>query len=183
MPLNTAWYACKLPEPTQREFLKRWVHGDFAKASDAEAFAKACKAIDDQGALFTPTPEVPMTAEEKEKVRKDRKKLLGDFDRLAMVGELLLTLSGAEPADLAKLLAGADGGVGAYLARIEHLAQVAGRVVGVLRTAQAIAAATALTLDLDGTGKADGAGEAADPAVPADAEPEHTEGESGEAAG
>ena len=149
LPINTAWYICQLAPETQRVFLKKWAHGDFPSAREAEAFAKARKAIEDQGELFTPALEAQLTEEQREQVTRARKKLVGDLDKLSMVGELLLTLANADPAELARLLAGADGGVGAYLARMEHLCAVTGKAAGVLRKAKAIAAATTLTLDFE----------------------------------
>ena len=166
LPINTAWYVCKLDADAQRMFLARWAHGEFPTARDAEEFAKAYREANEQGELFT--PEVQLTEDQREQVRTERRKLVSDIDRLSMAGELLLTLANADPAHLAQLLAGADGGVGAYRTRVEHLGAAAGKAAATLRKAQAIAAAAPLTLDLDNLPDAAGAGDTADDAEAAE---------------
>ncbi len=63
------------------------------------------------------------------------------MDRLAAAGQILADLAGMDTVELAEALAGAPGGVGAYLMRAEHLRDLAGKTAAKLRKAKALAAA------------------------------------------
>lgn len=146
LQVGVAWYVCKLPPDQQRRFLVKWARGEFSSARDAEAFAKACKAAEEQGGFFQ-LDESEHDEEAQEKVVAERKKVVSKIDRLATAGEILQELSQLNPVDLARLLAGADGGVGAYRQRVDHLKTLAGKVSAKLRKAQAIAASATVEID------------------------------------
>ena len=148
LQVGVAWYVCRLDADQQRRFLVRWARGDFSSARDAEAFAKACKVAEDQGGFFQ-LDEATHSEEEREKVAATRKKVIGKIDRLAAAGEILHELAQMEPLELAKILAGADGGVGAYRQRVDDLRSAASKVSGKLRKAQAIAASATVELNPD----------------------------------
>ncbi|MGI5151408.1 ParB/RepB/Spo0J family partition protein [Plantactinospora sp. CA-294935] len=146
MSVNVAWYVCRLSADQQRRFLVRWARGEFKSARDAEEFAKACKVAEDQGGFFD-IDEAAHTDEEREKVAQERKKVVGKIERLASAGEILQELSQLDPEDLARMLAGAQGGVAAYRQRVDDLKTLAGRVSAKLRKAQAIAASATVEID------------------------------------
>ncbi|MFR9780172.1 ParB/RepB/Spo0J family partition protein [Micromonospora sp. MS34] len=148
LQVGVAWYVCRLSADQQRRFLVKWARGEFSSARDAEAFAKACKAAEEQGGFFQ-LDEVEHSEEEQEKVVAKRKKVVSKIDRLAAAGEILAELAQLDEVELAKLLAGADGGVAAYRQRVEHLRTAAGKVATKLRKAQAIAASVTVKLDPD----------------------------------
>ncbi|MFI5493549.1 ParB/RepB/Spo0J family partition protein [Actinoplanes sp. NPDC051859] len=146
LPINAAWYVCKLPADTQQRFLVKWARGDFRSPRDAEEFAKACRAVEAQGSFFT-LDESEHTEERREEVAAARRRVISKVERLATAGEILTELAGTDPAELAQVLAGAEGGIAAYQERISHLQAAAGKAVTVLRKAAAIAAA--VTIDID----------------------------------
>ncbi|WP_167493116.1 ParB/RepB/Spo0J family partition protein [Micromonospora ureilytica] len=146
LQVGVAWYVCRLSADQQRRFLVKWARGEFSSARDAEAFAKACKAAEEQGGFFQ-LDEAEHSEEEQEKVVEKRKKVVSKIDRLAAAGEILAELAQLDEVELAKLLAGADGGVAAYRQRVDHLRTAAGKVSAKLRKAQAIAASVTVELD------------------------------------
>ncbi|MEV4704529.1 ParB/RepB/Spo0J family partition protein [Actinoplanes sp. NPDC049316] len=146
LPINAAWYVCKLDADTQQRFLVKWARGDFKSPRDAEEFAKACRHVQAQGSFFT-LDESQHSEEKQEEVAAARRRVITKIERLAVAGEILTELAGTDPAELAQVLAGADGGIAAYQERISHLQAAAGKTVTVLRKAAAIAAA--VTIDID----------------------------------
>lgn len=148
LQVGVAWYVCRLSADQQRRFLVRWARGEFSSARDAEAFAKACKAAEDQAGFFQ-LDEAEHSEEEQEKVVAARKKVVSKIDRLAAAGEILSELANMDAVELAKLLAGADGGVGAYRQRVDHLKTAAGKASAKLRKAAAIAASVTVHIDPD----------------------------------
>ncbi|WP_176737431.1 ParB/RepB/Spo0J family partition protein [Micromonospora citrea] len=146
LQVGVAWYVCRLSADQQRRFLVKWARGEFSSARDAEAFAKACKAAEDQGGFFQ-LDEAEHSEEEQAEVVAKRKKVTSKIDRLAAAGEILAELAQLDEVELAKLLAGADGGVAAYRQRVDHLRTAAGKVSAKLRKAQAIAASVKVELD------------------------------------
>lgn len=146
LQVGVAWYVCRLSADQQRRFLVKWARGEFSSARDAEAFAKACKAAEDQGGFFK-LDEAEHTEEEQEKVVAARKKVVSKIDRLAAAGEILAELAAMDEVELARVLAGAEGGVAAYRQRVEHLRSAAGKVAAKLRKAQAIAASATVEID------------------------------------
>jgi ParB-like chromosome segregation protein Spo0J len=146
LQVGVAWYVCRLDPDQQRRFLVRWGRGEFSSARDAEAYAKACKAAEDQGGFFE-LDEAQHSEEEREKVAATRRKVTSKIDRLASAGEILHELAQLDPVELAKALAGADGGVAAYKQRVDDLKSAASKLSGKLRKAQAIAASVTVTLN------------------------------------
>lgn len=137
LPVGLAWYVSKLGADSQHRFLAKWARGDFPTSREAESYVQACRNAADQGGLFA--MDEPSTAE-KEKIISERKSITTDVERLAKAGEILSQLMNMDPAHLAKTLAGAQGGVAAYQARIEHLAAAASKAAAKLRKAAALAA-------------------------------------------
>jgi hypothetical protein len=146
MQVGVAWYVCRLSPDQQHRFLVRWARGEFSSARDAEAFAKACKVVEEQGEFFS-LDEDEHDEDAQEKVIAERKKVVSKIDRLAAAGEILHELSLMDPVELARLLAGADGGVGAYRQRVDDLKSLAGKVSAKLRKAQAVAASVTVEID------------------------------------
>ena len=149
LQVGVAWYVCKLSPDQQRRFLVRWARGEFSTARDAEAFAKACRAVEDQGAGFFQLDGDAHTEEEQEKVVAARKRVTSKIDKLSAAGEVLFELAQVEPEELARLLAGAEGGVGAYRQRVDDIKKAAAKLSAKLRTAQAIAASVTVELNPD----------------------------------
>lgn len=146
LPVNTAWYVCQLPADTQHRFLVKWARGDMKTARDAEEFARACKSVEAQGEFFTLDP-AEHGEEAQEKVATERRRVVGRIEKLAIAGEILSELAEMEPVELAKVLGGAEGGIGAYQDRVLHLRAVAGRATTALRKAAAIVAAMTVELN------------------------------------
>lgn len=146
MQVGVAWYVCRLSADQQRRFLVKWARGEFSSARDAEAFAKACKASEDQGGFFQ-FDEAEHSEEEREKVVGKRSEIVSKINRLAAAGVILAELAQLDEVELAKLLAAADGGVAASRQRVDHLRMLAGKVSGKLRKAQAIAASVTVELN------------------------------------
>lgn len=148
LPVNTAWYVCRLPADTQHRFLVKWARGDMKTARDAEEFARACMHVEAQGGFFT-LDEAEHTEEAQEKVATERRRVVSRIERLAVAGEILSELADTDPVELAKVLGGAEGGVGAYQDRVIHLRAVAGRASTALRKAAAIVAASTVEINPD----------------------------------
>ncbi|OJF12760.1 ParB/RepB/Spo0J family partition protein [Couchioplanes caeruleus] len=146
LPINAAWHVCRLPADAQQRFLVKWARGDFKSPRDAEEFAKACKHVEAQGSFFS-LDESQHTEEKREEVAAARRRVVTKIERLAAAGEILTELAGTDPAELAQVLVGADGGIVAYQERVGHLQAAAGKAVTALRKAAAIAAA--VTIDID----------------------------------
>ncbi len=138
--VGTAWYVTRLTPASQQRFLSKFVRGEFATARDAEAFAQACRNAEEneQGGLFG---AAEVSDEHRELVATRRRTVTGKMDRLAAAGQILADLAGMDTVELAEALAGAPGGVGAYLMRAEHLRDLAGKTAAKLRKAKALAAA------------------------------------------
>lgn len=138
--VGTAWYVRLLSPAAQQRFLRKLVRGEFATPRDAEAFAQACRNAEqaEQDGLFGATE---VTEERREAITARRRQVTGKMDRLASAGQILADLAAMDVADLAEALAGAPGGVGAYLMRAEHLRDLAGKTAATLRKAKALAAA------------------------------------------
>jgi ParB/RepB/Spo0J family partition protein len=138
--VGTAWYVAKLSAAGQQRFLSKLVRGDFPTARDAEAFAQACRVVEDnrQDGFFAVEE---MTEERRAQVHQRRRQVTSKVDRLAGAGEILLELARTDPAELALLLEGLPGGVAGYRMRAEHLRDAAGKAVAILRKAAAIVAA------------------------------------------
>lgn len=168
VPVGLAWYVANLSSDNQRRFLTRWVRGDFASTRDAEAFAQACAAEErkqaTQGSFFVLADveetgrdggqaglfaELDMPAEERERIASDRRRLVGKIERLGAAGAILSEIATMDPGELALLLAGAQGGIGAQRMRIDHLKDVAMKAVKTLREAQAVAAVRAGAVQVD----------------------------------
>ncbi|MEU0156442.1 ParB/RepB/Spo0J family partition protein [Micromonospora fulviviridis] len=146
LQVGVAWYVCRLSADQQRRFLVKWARGEFRSARDAEEFAKACKLAEEQAGFFQIDEEEHSEEKQAEVVAK-RKKVTSKIDRLAAAGEILAELAAMDAEELAKVLAGADGGVAAYRQRVEHLRTAAGKVSSKLRKAQALAASVTVELD------------------------------------
>jgi len=144
--VNAAWYVHKLSADQQRVFLKKFARGEFSDARDAEAYAKACKAAEQQETFFA-LDDADHTPEEQEKVRADRKRVVSKIDQLAKAGEILQELGQLDVEELARLLAGADGGIDAYRQRVEHLTGAARKLTANLRKAKALVAAVTVELN------------------------------------
>ncbi|MFI7431537.1 ParB/RepB/Spo0J family partition protein [Micromonospora sp. NPDC049836] len=146
LQVGVAWYVCRLSADQQRRFLVKWARGEFRSARDAEEFAKACKLAEEQAGFFQIDEEEHSEEKQAEVVAK-RKKVTSKIDRLAAAGEILAELAAMDAEELAKVLAGADGGVAAYRQRVDHLRSAAGKVSAKLRKAQALAASVTVELD------------------------------------
>lgn len=146
--VNAAWYVHKLSSDQQRVFLRKFVRGDFASPSDAEEYAKACKAIEAQDSFFE-LDDSQHSEEEQENVRADRRRVVSKIDQLAKAGKLLQELGQLDVEDLARLLAGAEGGIASYEQRIAHLTAAARKLSANLRKAKALAAAVTVELNPD----------------------------------
>jgi hypothetical protein len=141
LPVGTAWYVAKLSPDSQHEFLTRWVRGGFPTPRDAEAFAQARRQLEAAGSQDGMFPVDEPSPAEREALTARRRQVTTMVDRLASAGAILQELATADPAELARVLAGADGGVEAYRLRVDHLRQAASKAAANLRKASAIAAA------------------------------------------
>ncbi|MEH1014582.1 ParB/RepB/Spo0J family partition protein [Micromonospora sp. CPCC 206060] len=148
LQVGVAWYVCKLSPDQQRRFLVKWARGEFSSARDAEAFAKACRDAEAQIEILRLDSE-EHDEEAQEELVKERKKVVSKIDRLSTAGTILHELAQMEPVELAKLLAGAEGGVAGYRQRVDDLKSLAGKVSAKLRKAQALAAAVTVDLNPD----------------------------------
>lgn len=140
LPVGTSWYVAKLSPAGQQRFLTKYVRGEFPSIRDAEAFAQAVRNAEqnEQSGLFD---AAEMSDEQRERIARERKRLTTKVDRLAAAGEVLAELASTPPDELAVILAGLPGGVGAYRMRAEHIRDAASKAVSTLRKAGAIAAA------------------------------------------
>jgi len=144
LPVGLAWYVSRLEPTAQSVFLGKWGRGEFPTIRDAEAFVQACRAkASEQFGLFG--MEEP-SVEERAQIIATRQRVASKVDQLAKAGEILHELGQMDPAELAKVLAGAHGGVDGYQARISHLQGAAAKAAGVLRKAKAIVSVSALDL-------------------------------------
>ncbi|WP_327421773.1 ParB/RepB/Spo0J family partition protein [Streptomyces sp. NBC_01230] len=181
LSLNLAWYASQLSCDNQLRFLAKYARGAFSSDRDAEAFVKAARIEEErresQGSFFVLADEAPakpgdvqellpgahdVPEEERERIIADRSKLTKKIDKLSTAGEILSELATADPEELALLLAGVAGGVGAHQHRIEHLRSLTTKVIKNLRDAQAIAAVRAGAIEINP--------DAVAPAAPAEAD-------------
>lgn len=181
LSLNLAWYASQLSCDNQLRFLAKYARGAFNSDRDAEAFVKAARIEEErresQGSFFVLADETPakpgdvqeslpgahdVPEEERERIIADRTKLTKKIERLSTAGEILSELATADPEELALLLAGVAGGVGAHQHRIEHLRSLTTKVIKNLRDAQAIAAVRAGAIEINP--------DAVAPAAPAEAD-------------
>lgn len=181
LSLNLAWYASQLSCDNQLRFLAKYARGAFNSDRDAEAFVKAARIEEErresQGSFFVLADETPakpgdvqeslpgahdVPEEERERIIADRSKLTKKIDKLSTAGEILSELATADPEELALLLAGVAGGVGAHQHRIEHLRNLTTKVIKNLRDAQAIAAVRAGAIEINP--------DAVAPAAPAEAD-------------
>ncbi|MFI5629189.1 ParB/RepB/Spo0J family partition protein [Streptomyces sp. NPDC051664] len=168
LSLNLAWYASQLSCDNQLRFLAKYARGAFNSDRDAEAFVKAARIEEErresQGSFFVLADETPakpgdvqeplpgahdVPEEERERIIADRTKLTKKIDKLSTAGEILSELATADPEELALLLAGVAGGVGAHQHRIEHLRSLTTKVIKNLRDAQAIAAVRAGAIEIN----------------------------------
>lgn len=168
LSLNLAWYASQLSCDNQLRFLAKYARGAFNSDRDAEAFVKAARIEEErresQGSFFVLADETPakpgdaqealpgahdVPEEERERIIADRAKLTKKIDKLSTAGEILSELATADPEELALLLAGVAGGVGAHQHRIEHLRSLTTKVIKNLRDAQAIAAVRAGAIEIN----------------------------------
>ncbi|MFF1962917.1 ParB/RepB/Spo0J family partition protein [Streptomyces sp. NPDC058232] len=168
LSLNLAWYASQLSCDNQLRFLAKYARGAFSSDRDAEAFVKAARIEEErresQGSFFVLADETPAKSgdvqeslpgahdvpeEERERIIADRSKLTKKIDKLSTAGEILSELATADPEELALLLAGVAGGVGAHQHRIEHLRSLTAKVIKNLRDAQAIAAVRAGAIEIN----------------------------------
>jgi ParB family chromosome partitioning protein len=140
LQLGAAWYVAQLSRDAQSRFLTKMVRGEFTTARDAEAFAQACRLreTNQQDDLF---PVAEMADERKKFIATTRSGIDAKVGQLARSGQILADLAAIDVDDLAAALAGAPGGVSAYLMRIEHLQAAASKAVARLRKAKAAAAA------------------------------------------
>lgn len=148
LQVGVAWYVCRLHFDQQRRFLVRWARGEFSSARDAEAFAKACKAAEEQAEFFQ-LDKGRHDEEGQAEVAESRRKVVSKIERLEAAGKILHELAQMAVEDLARLLAGAEGGVAGHRQRVDDLRSLAGKVSGKLRKAQALAAAVTVELDPD----------------------------------
>lgn len=168
LTVGLAWYVSLLNCDNQMRFLVRHARGEFRSARDAEAFAQAARAEEkrqeEQGSFFVLAEETPtgktggqdalpgsldVPSEERERIAADRNALVRKIDRLSAAGEILSDLAGADPEELALLLAGAPGGVPGHAQRMEHLRDLTLRAMKNLRQAQAIASVRASGLRIN----------------------------------
>ncbi|MDG4796978.1 ParB/RepB/Spo0J family partition protein [Micromonospora sp. WMMD1082] len=148
MQVGVAWYVCRLSADQQRRFVVRWARGEFSSARDAEAFAKACKAAEDQAEFFQ-LDKAEHDEEAQARVVEERKKVVSKIERLSAAGKVLHELAQMDAEELARVLAGAEGGVAGHRQRVDDLRSLAGKVSAKLRKAQALAAAATVELDPD----------------------------------
>ncbi|MFJ3274050.1 ParB/RepB/Spo0J family partition protein [Streptomyces sp. NPDC086776] len=168
LSLNLAWYASQLSCDNQLRFLAKYARGAFNSDRDAEAFVKAVRIEEErresQGSFFVLADETPakpgdaqeslpgahdVPEEERERIIADRTKLTKKIDKLSTAGEILSELATADPEELALLLAGVAGGVGAHQHRMEHLRSLTTKAIKNLRDAQAIAAVRAGAIEIN----------------------------------
>ncbi|WTW95426.1 ParB/RepB/Spo0J family partition protein [Streptomycetaceae bacterium NBC_01309] len=159
LPVGLAWYVSLLNADNQMRFLVRHARGEFKSTRDAEAFAQAARdeerRMQEQGSFFVLAEDTPaadgkakqdvlpgsldMPVEERERIVVERAKVVRKIERLGDAGAILADLAAMKPEELALLLAGTPGGVGAHRMRVEHLRDVALAAAKTLRSAQAIA--------------------------------------------
>ncbi|MEV5930955.1 ParB/RepB/Spo0J family partition protein [Streptomyces cellulosae] len=168
LPVGLSWYVSLLNCDNQMRFLTRYARGEFKSTRDAEAFAQAARAEEkkqeEQGSFFVLADEaaagskdgqesipgsLDLPESEREKLVADRSKLVGKIDKLSLMGEILSELATADPETLAVLLAGTPGGVPGHQLRIEHLRELTMRAHKNLRSAQAIAAVRASSIQIN----------------------------------
>jgi len=166
IPVGLAWFVCNLFADNQRRFLAKWTKGEFATASDAQAFAIACRTEEErmakQGEFFVlaEEQEVPegqkslfaglaVPAKERERIAGERNKLVAKMELLSVAGQILSDLAAMDTAELATLLAGMQGGLAGQRQRIDHLKEVTNKAVKTLREAQAVAAVRAAAVRVD----------------------------------
>jgi ParB family chromosome partitioning protein len=135
LQVGLAWYVCRLNVDNQHRFLAKWARGEFKSFRDAEAFAQACRDREAQPSFFN--LEEP-TEEQLFELTTSRRRVITKIERLAVAGEILADLGAMEPAELARLLAGADGGVAAYRDSIEALRTAASKALSAMRKAAAV---------------------------------------------
>lgn len=145
MPVGLAGYVCRLTTEGQRIVLNKWVRGEFKDFRDAEAFTQTRRELEEQSVMFDIAEP---TEEEKKAIRKRRKQVTSEVDRLSNAGAILHELGQADPAELARVLTG-TAGPAVYQQRIGALREGAAKAEAVLRKAAAIAASSEPAPDLD----------------------------------
>ncbi|BCJ61634.1 ParB/RepB/Spo0J family partition protein [Micromonospora endophytica] len=146
LQVGVAWYVCRLSPDQQRRFLVKWARGEFSSARDAEAFAKACKAAEEQAEFFQ-IDKGEHDEEAQAEVVAKRRKVVSKIEGLETAGKILHELAQMDAEELARLLAGAEGGVAGHRQRVDDLRTLASKVSSKLRKAQALAAAVTVELD------------------------------------
>ncbi|MBL6280125.1 ParB/RepB/Spo0J family partition protein [Micromonospora fiedleri] len=146
LQVGVAWYVCRLSPDQQRRFLVKWARGEFSSARDAEAFAKACKTAEEQAEFFQ-IDKGEHDEEAQAEVVAKRKKVVSKIEGLEAAGKILHELAQMDAEELARLLAGAEGGVAGHRQRVDDLRALASKVSSKLRKAQALAAAVTVELD------------------------------------
>lgn len=157
MAVGLAWEISELSKDAQHRVLGLWGRGEFANTRDAVAFVKAtakqqkaqaaqrkdsadgtADGSDGQGALvLVDQPANPALMAQRRGI------VVGRIQRLDSAGAILQELANTPPEELAKILAGADGGPAKYRDSVKHLKNMASKAESALRQAAAIAAATA----------------------------------------
>ncbi|KAA9379690.1 ParB/RepB/Spo0J family partition protein [Microbispora cellulosiformans] len=145
----------KLPADAQAAILRKTLRGEFANGRDAIAFAQAAVTQETerrQGGLFVVEE---LSEERKAAIRAARTKVTSKLDRLGIAGEILAEIAAMDPEELATVLGGATGGIGAYRQRITDLRTVAWRANDRLRQAEAALKLRAGGVDVDPQAVAD----------------------------
>lgn len=137
LPIGLAWYASQLSPAAQQTVLGKWVRGEFANPRDAERFAQTLREAEEseQGVMFAIAEP---TEEEKQQIRRTRARVTSKVDQLSRAGEILEELANIDPAELARVLAGVNGGPAAYQERVDALRKTAAKAVSNLRRASAL---------------------------------------------
>ncbi|GAA3173217.1 hypothetical protein [Nonomuraea salmonea] len=115
------------------------------------------------------------TEEEKTAIRAKRAKAAARFDRLAAAAEILQQIIDTDAAELATVLAGADGGIVGFQKQIEGFRSVAWKANAKLREAAAIAQMRAAAVEVNPDAAAEPATEPAAAEVEAEVEADELE--------
>lgn len=145
LPIGLAWYTCRLTPAAQQTVLVKWVRGEFATQRDAERFAQSLREVEssEQGVMFAVSEP---TEEEKQQIRRTRARVTSKVDQLDKAGAILEELANMDPTELARVLAGVNGGPAAYQKRVDALRRTAAKAVSNLgRAAALLAAAVEMT--------------------------------------
>jgi ParB family chromosome partitioning protein len=137
---SIAWYTSRLTGANQDAVMQRYLRGEFVKEEDAKSYARALFDGEQQMGMWADD----LTPEEKDEIRATRKKVTTQIEKLSGAHQVLIDIGQLDVNDVAAALAGADGGVGAYLLRIDHMLDSCRKVRTLLRNAQGVAKATEL---------------------------------------